>query len=48
LRAREQEIGAREDPAEPRLLAEQFEDAGIEAKQGHEAKKLGGREEAGS
>ncbi len=35
LRAGQQQIGAGEDPAQPRLLAEQFKDAGIEAKQGH-------------
>ena len=35
LRRRQQEIGDGEDPAEPRFLAEQFEDAGIEAEQGH-------------
>ena len=35
LRGREQEIGAGQHPAEPRFLAEQFEDADVETKQGH-------------
>ena len=35
LGAGQQQIGAGEDPAQPRLLAEQFKDAGIEAKHGH-------------
>ena len=35
LRGRQQEIGDGEDPAKPRFLAEQFEDAGVEAEQGH-------------
>src|SRR5215468_9513298 len=35
LRAGEQQIGEGENPAELRLLAEQFEDAGIEAEEVH-------------
>ncbi|MGY3618774.1 hypothetical protein ACVJGD_004970 [Bradyrhizobium sp. USDA 10063] len=37
LRAGEQEIGAGQDPAEPRLLAEQFEHANVKTKQRHAA-----------
>ena len=35
LGAGQQQIGAGENPAQPRLLAEQLKDAGIEAKHGH-------------
>ncbi len=35
LRGGQQQIGDSENPAQPRLLAEQFEDAGVEAKHGH-------------
>ena len=35
LRAGQQQVGAGQNPAQPRLLAEQFEDARVEAKQGH-------------
>ena len=44
LRAGQQQIGDGENPAQPRLLAEQFEDAGIKAKHGHAGRT---RESAG-
>ena len=44
LRAGQQQIGAGQDPAQPRLFAEQFEDARVKAKQGHEAGRSGRRD----
>ena len=35
LRPGQQQVGAGQDPAQPRLLAEQLQDARVEAKQGH-------------
>ena len=35
LRGGQAQVGAGENPAQPRLLAEQFKNAGIEAEQGH-------------
>ena len=43
LRAGQQQIGAGQDPAQPCLLAEQFKNAGIEAKQGHTVTDSGGQ-----
>ena len=44
LRAGQQQIGDGKDPAQPRLLAEQLEDAGVKAKQGHAVRdSTGGR-----
>ena len=45
LRAGQQQIGAGQDPAQPCLLAEQFKNAGIEAKQGHTLTNSGGQSE---
>ncbi|MGX1042921.1 hypothetical protein AB7M41_002627 [Bradyrhizobium diazoefficiens] len=41
LRGGEQEIGKRQQPAQPRLLAEQFENAGVKAENGHADRQLG-------
>jgi hypothetical protein len=35
LRAGQQQIGEGENPAQPRLLAEQLKDAGVKAQHGH-------------
>ena len=47
LRAGQQQIGAGENPAQPRLLAEQLKDARIEAKQGHadQGSRVGGTDD---
>ena len=45
LRARQQEIGDREQPAQSRLLAEQLENAGVETEYGHAGDELGRRTE---
>ena len=36
------QVGDRKDPAEPRFLAEQFENAGVEAGDGHADDELRG------
>ena len=41
LRAGQQQIGAGENPAQPRLFAEQLEDAGVKAKHGHQVQDSG-------
>ena len=40
LRGGEQQIGERQQPAQPRLLAEQLENAGVEAENGHAGEEL--------
>ena len=44
LRAGQQQVGEGENPAQPRLLAEQFEDAGVKAQHGHQDQRLGAGE----
>ena len=43
LRRRQQQIGDRQYPAQPRLLAEQFENAGVEAEDCNDAESIPGR-----
>ena len=42
LRAGQQQVGEGENPAQPRLLAEQLEDAGVKAQHGHSDKDSAG------
>ncbi len=45
LRAGQQQVGEGQNPAQPRLLAEQLEDAGVEAQHGHSDQGLKGSDQ---